>query len=98
MIWVVGAPLGVPVRFTSTYPPAGRDPPAGATLTFPARPGGTLTVKCATGPPAAVSTKNPLAGFPLFDVSSSLSGATSRYPRAGEVDGAAPEAGPGPPA
>ena len=31
-----------------------------------------------TGPPVAVSTKNPLAAFPLAEVSPSLSGATSR--------------------
>ena len=34
-----------------------------------------------------MSTKNPRAGCPLFDVSISLPGATSRYPWAGELEG-----------
>jgi hypothetical protein len=44
-------------------------------------------VYCATGPFVAVSTKNPLAGWPGFDVSIRWSGASSRKPWAGELDG-----------
>ena len=83
---VVSPTLLVTVTVTSTCPPTGIDPPAGATVT---RPGmaATRRVQFETGPFAAVSTKDPLAGVPLFEVSISLPGATSRYPCAGKLDG-----------
>ena len=85
--YVFSATLLVTVTVTVTYPPAGRDPLSGETVTLPAMAAGTLMVYSLTGPPVAVSRKDPLAAFPLADVSRSLPGAVSREPWAGEVDG-----------
>jgi hypothetical protein len=70
MTWVVSATLLVTVTVTVTIPLTGRDPPAGETLTLSAWPA-TWTVYCGTGPFTAVSSKDPLAGFPAFEVSDS---------------------------
>ena len=75
--WVVSATLLVTVTVTVTIPLAGRDPPAGETLTLRALPA-TWTVYCGTGPFTAVSSKDPLTGVPAFEVSDSWPGAASR--------------------
>ena len=87
--WVLSATLLVTATVTATCPPAGKDPLDGETVTLPAMAAGTRTLYLLTGPPVAVSTKIPLAVFPLTAVSTSLPGAASRWPWAGEVEGEA---------
>ncbi len=87
--WVLSATLLVTATVTATCPPAGKDPLDGETVTLPAMAAGTRTLYLLTGPSLAVSTKIPLAVFPLTAVSTSLPGAASRWPWAGEVEGEA---------
>jgi len=56
-------------------------------MTLPAMAAGTPMAYSLTGPPLVVSTKNPLTRFPLAAVSTSLPGAASSEPWAGEVEG-----------
>ena len=77
MIAVFSATLLVTVTVTATYPLAGRDPRAGATVILPAV-AGTVMVYSLTGPPTAVSRKVPLTALPAADVSARLAGDASR--------------------
>jgi hypothetical protein len=77
MTRAVSATLLVTVTVTVTIPLAARDPLAGETLTLAAWPA-TWTVYRGTGPFTAVTSKDPLAGFPACEVSDSWPGAASR--------------------